>query len=302
MIEKIFMSQRINDYVQLMRADKPIGTLLLLWPTFWGLWLSAGIHQTDGWVFVQLDPYVVIVFVIGVFLMRSAGCVVNDFADRDFDKHVKRTQNRPLTAGRVSTTEALMLFSALVVLALLFVLSLPDAVRWNVLVAAVPALLVAIAYPYMKRFFVTPQLVLGIAFSCGIPMTFLAHGKSIDFGVAILMLANLVWVIAYDTAYGMVDRDDDVAIGIQSSALFFGQKDRHVIGVLQFLTLLLLALVGFYYTLNAYYYVLLLVSSLFFVYQQWLIKDRERESCFAAFLNNAWFGAFIFGAIILGSQ
>ena len=297
-----FNKQRMRDFLQLMRADKPIGTFLLLWPTTWALWLSGGEHLAEGWQFVGVDPHVVLVFLIGVFLMRSAGCVINDFADRDFDKHVERTKNRPLTSGRVTGFQALALFFVLVTMALLLVLTLNQTVRWHVLIAAIPALLVAIAYPFMKRFFVTPQLVLGIAFSFGIPMAFLAHGSGFGLGVVLLMLANVAWVIAYDTAYAMVDRDDDIAIGIQSSALFFGKKDRHIIGILQTLTILILALVGFWYNLNSYFYVLLMTSSVFFVYQQWLIKDRNREACFSAFLNNAWFGGFIFVAILLGSQ
>jgi len=298
----IIDSQRLSDFVQLMRADKPIGTLLLLWPTAWALWLSGGEHTESGWQFIGMNPHVVIVFLLGVFLMRSAGCVINDFADQDFDRHVERTQNRPLTAGRVSSFAALSLFFGLCFLALLLVLTLGETVRTAVLIAAVPAVLIATAYPFMKRFFVTPQLVLGLAFSCGIPMAYLAHGKALDMGVVFLVIANLTWVIAYDTAYAMVDRKDDEKIGILSSARFFGDNDVKIIAVLQALTLLMLALVGGFYDLNRYFYLLLIANSGFFVYQQWLIKERQGSRCFAAFLNNAWFGAGVFVAILLGSQ
>lgn len=302
MKKSLFDQQRLLDYLQLMRVDKPIGSLLLLWPTLWALWLSAGQHQVGAWVFDRIDPHVAIVFVLGVFLMRSAGCVINDFADRNIDLHVERTRQRPLTAGRVTTIETLLLFAFLVMSAFFLVLSLSDVVRWQVLMAAVPALLIVIAYPFMKRFFVTPQLVLGIAFSCGIPMVFLAHGKGLELGVWLLMLANIAWVIAYDTVYAMVDRDDDIKIDIHSTALFFGQKDKQAIALFQALTIMILIITGFYYSLNAYYYALLLFSSLLFVYQQWLIKDREGGLCFVAFLNNSWFGSLILAAIILGSQ
>ncbi len=296
------MKQRIFDYIQLMRADKPIGTLLLLWPTVWALWLSGGEHSTYGWHFVSMNPHVVIVFLLGVFLMRSAGCVINDFADRDFDRHVERTKDRPLTAGRVSSFEALALFAVLSFMAFILVLTLDPSVRIKVLIAAVPALIVAIAYPFMKRFFVTPQLILGIAFSCGIPMAYLAHGQSLEFGVWLLILANLCWVVAYDTAYAIVDIEDDQKIGILSSARFFEANDIKIIGLLQCATLILLFLVGWFYDLNRYYYGLLFANGLFFVYQQWLIKGRDRTACFKAFLNNAWFGGGVFIAIVLGSQ
>ena len=294
--------QRLIDYIQLMRADKPIGTLLLLWPTVWALWLSGGEHSNFGWHFVSMNPQVVLVFLLGVFLMRSAGCVINDFADREVDKHVERTKDRPLTSGRVSVFEALCLFFVLVFAAFVLVLSLNSSVRMNVLLAAVPALLIAMAYPFMKRFFVTPQLVLGFAFSCGIPMAYLAHGQSLELGVWLLVIANIAWVIAYDTAYAMVDREDDERIGILSSARFFASNDIKMVGALQILTMLCLTGVGWFYGLNAYFYLVLLANGLFFVYQQWLIKDRQRSKCFTAFLNNAWFGAGIFVAIIIGSQ
>lgn len=291
---------KLPYYLQLMRLDKPIGTLLLLWPTLWSLWISS-IERTETDTYMSVDPYVVIVFIIGVFLMRSAGCVINDYADRDFDRHVERTKNRPLTSGLVSKSEAIGLFLILAVLSLFIVLSLNNEVRWKVLLMSVPALAVAVAYPYMKRFFVTPQLVLGIAFSFGIPMAYIAQGKGVDFGTILLMLANIAWVIAYDTAYAMVDREDDEKIGIQSSARFFGGNDRLIIGILQLVTIVLLIGVGIFYRLNGSYFFIVLASSLFFVYQQWLLMSQKRENYFKAFLNNSWFGALIFLAILIST-
>jgi len=283
-----------------MRADKPIGTLLLLWPTLWALWLSAGEHSEQGWQFSSVNPHVVLVFLAGVFLMRSAGCVINDYADRDFDQHVERTKDRPLTSGKVTVKETLGLFTVLVLLSLIVVLTLPDSVKWKTLLTAIPALAIAVSYPFTKRFFVTPQLILGFAFSFGIPMAYIAHGQGIELGTVLLVLANIAWVIAYDTAYAMVDRNDDEAVGLLSSARFFGQNDKLAIGALQAATILLLLLTGWFYNLNSYFYFIVLVSCLFFINQQWLIKDRDREKCFQAFLNNAWFGACVFLAILLG--
>ena len=291
-----------RDYLQLMRADKPIGTLLLLWPTAWAIWLSGGEFVSLGWQIGNFDPQVAVVFLVGVFLMRSAGCVINDFADRNFDRHVERTKDRPLTTGRVSVFEALCLFLVLCFLALLLVLSLDEKVRYSVLIAAVPAVLIAIVYPFMKRFFVTPQLVLGIAFSCGIPMAYLAHASPISLGTLWLVLANLAWVIAYDTIYALVDQEDDETLGIFSSARFFGQNVKKIITVLQLLTLSFLVLVGIYYDLNKFYYLILVACSGFFVYQLILIQEQRRDQCFTAFLNNAWFGGGVLLALIIGSQ
>ena len=288
--------------MQLMRADKPIGTLLLLWPTTWALWLSGGEFVSLGWQIGGFDPHVAVVFIAGVFLMRSAGCVINDFADRDFDRHVERTKDRPLTAGRVGVFETLCLFFMLIFLALLLVLTLDNEVRYQVLMAAIPALLIAVAYPFMKRFFVTPQLVLGIAFSCSIPMAYLAHDQPMHWGMLFLVLANLAWVVAYDTIYALVDKKDDEAIGIFSSARFFGNNVIKIIVTLQILTVGFLLLTGIYYSLNAYFYYLLLLCSACFVYQLVLIQDQKRDQCFTAFLNNAWFGGGVLLALLIGSQ
>ena len=277
-----------RDYMQLMRADKPIGTLLLLWPTTWALWLSGGEFVSLGWQIGSFDPHVAVVFIAGVFLMRSSGCVINDFADRDFDRHVERTKDRPLTAGRVGVFETLCLFLMLIFLALLLVLTLDNEVRYQVLMAAIPALLIAVAYPFMKRFFVTPQLVLGIAFSCSIPMAYLAQDQPMNWGMLSLVLANLAWVVAYDTIYALVDKKDDEAIGIFSSARFFGNNVIKIIVTLQILTVGFLLLTGIYYSLNAYFYYLLLLCSACFVYQLVLIQDQKRDQCFTAFVSFAY--------------
>ena len=302
MIKMICHLMPWRDYLQLMRADKPIGTLLLLWPTTWAIWLSGGEFVSSGWQIGSFDPHVAVVFLIGVFLMRSAGCVINDFADRHFDRHVERTKDRPLTAGRVSVFEALCLFFVLCFLALICVLSLDDEVKYWVLIAAVPAVLIAILYPFMKRFFVTPQLVLGIAFSCGIPMAYLAQASPMNLGTLWLVFANLAWVVAYDTIYALVDQDDDETLGIFSSARFFGQQVNKIIAVLQIFTLIFLVLTGIYYSLNQFFYLILIACSGFFVYQLFLIQGRRRDQCFIAFLNNAWFGGGVLLALIIGSQ
>ena len=294
---------KLNDYAQLMRLDKPIGTLLLAWPTLWSLWL-AGLEKGDGaqWINAGIHPSVVIVFLLGVFLMRSAGCVINDFADRDIDKRVDRTQARPLTAGRVTSIEAIALFLVLIFLAFIAVLNLSESVRWTVLLWSIPALLCAIAYPFMKRFFATPQLVLGIAFSFAIPMSYAAYGHGWEMWqpVLLLVLANITWVVAYDTQYAIVDRVDDVKIGVRSTAIFFGNNDVIAVVVLQSLTVLLLILLGLVYSLNQFYYLALSGAAMFFVYQWFLTRNRDQKRCFAAFLNNAWFGAIMWFAVLLG--
>ena len=295
---------KLNDYAQLMRLDKPIGTLLLAWPTLWSLWLAGMQRTTEAtWLNMGIQPLIVVIFLCGVFLMRSAGCVINDFADRDIDKHVDRTQTRPLTSGRVRASEALILFLTLVFCALLLVLSLEEDVRWVVLLWAVPALLCAIAYPFMKRFFATPQLVLGIAFSFAIPMTYAAYGHGWEMWqpVLLLVVANMTWVVAYDTQYAMVDRVDDVKVGVRSTAIFFGKNDVMAVVILQCISLLLLIIVGCFYALNHFYYAVLAVAAMLFIYQFFLIKGRDQKRCFMAFLNNAWFGAMVWFAILLGT-
>ncbi|AMG03180.1 4-hydroxybenzoate octaprenyltransferase [Vibrio mimicus] len=276
---------KARAYWQLMRMDRPIGSLLLLWPTLWALLLAAqGLP----------DVRVLVVFVLGVFLMRSAGCVINDFADRHVDGHVKRTSQRPLPAGLVSAKEALLLFVVLAVTAFLLVLTM------NTLTIQLSfvGILLAFIYPFMKRFTHLPQLVLGLAFSWSIPMAWSAQADALPPQVWVLFLINALWTVAYDTQYAMVDRDDDVKIGIKSTAILFGRWDKRIIGLLQLATLGLLVALGQGLELSTSYYWSLLVAAGLFAYQQHLIRYRERMPCFQAFLNNNYVGMAITAGIL----
>ncbi|MYE14663.1 MAG: 4-hydroxybenzoate octaprenyltransferase [Gammaproteobacteria bacterium] len=276
---------RLAAYVQLMRLDRPVGTLLLLWPTLAALWIAAG--GTPPWPIVAA-------FVAGTFLMRAAGCVVNDMADRDFDPHVTRTANRPLATGRVSRKEAGVLFVVLALLALAVVMTLNTLTR----LLAVAGLLVAVAYPFMKRYTHLPQLVLGVAFSWGIPMAFAAVNESVSTLGWLLFLASLLWIVAYDTEYAMVDRRDDLRAGVKSIAILFGRADRAMIALLQAATLGMLVVVGVNACLRIPWFAALAVAAGLFLYQQHLIRDREEARCFAAFRNNTWVGFALFvGAV-----
>ncbi|WP_325891357.1 4-hydroxybenzoate octaprenyltransferase [Grimontia sp. NTOU-MAR1] len=277
---------KARAYWQLTRMDRPIGSLLLLWPTLWALFLAA-----DG----VPNLHVLIVFVLGVIMMRAAGCVINDFADRNFDGHVKRTQARPLPSGLVTAKEALALFGLLILGAFLLVLTLdPLTIKLSVVAA-----LLASVYPFMKRYTHMPQLVLGMAFSWAIPMAYAAQSGELPPVAWMLFLANVLWTVAYDTLYAMVDRDDDLLVGIKSSAILFGRYDKIAIGILQLVTILLLVLVGYLSGLSQVYYWFLLASSALFVYQQWLARGRERELCFKAFLNNNYVGMLVFIGLAL---
>lgn len=274
------MKQKLVDYAVLMRLHKPVGIWLLLWPTLWGLWFAAG----------GVPPAKVLaIFVLGTVLMRSAGCVVNDFADRAFDPHVERTKDRPIAAGRVAPEEALRLFVVLCLVAFALVTQLNLAT----VLLSLPAAALAVSYPYAKRFHSMPQAHLGLAFSWGIPMAFTALGKPVPWPLCLeLMLANVLWAVAYDTFYAMVDRDDDLRVGVKSSAILFGRHDRLITAVLQVAVLALLAHAG--RGLGAPYFAGLGVAAALAAWQQWLIRDRSRERCFRAFLNNSWFGAAVF--------
>ena len=281
------LKEKLDLYERLMRLDKPIGIMLLLWPTLWALWLSA-----QG----RPDFMVLWVFVLGTVLMRSAGCVINDFADRDFDKHVERTKERPLTAGKVSTREALWLFAGLCVAAFLLVLLLGKPL---VIALSVPALFLAASYPFTKRFFAIPQAYLGIAFGFGIPMAYAAHQGGVPAQAWWLLLANIFWAVAYDTEYAMVDRDDDLKIGIKTSAITFGRFDVAAVMLCYVATLGLIGWIGA--TLNlgwAFYAGLAVAAGIMGVHYTW-IKDRERMPCFKAFLHNNWVGASIFAGIVV---
>jgi len=272
---------KLLAFHRLMRTDKPIGALLLLWPTLWALWVA-----TPG-----VPPlWILSVFVAGVWLMRAAGCVVNDYADRKFDGHVKRTANRPLPSGAVTENEARGLFIILVLLAFALVLTL----NLMTILLSVAALGLAWIYPFMKRYTHLPQVVLGAAFGWSIPMAFAAVSESVPLSCWIMFFANILWAVAYDTEYAMVDRDDDVKIGIKSTAILFGRHDKLIIGILQVMVMAMMAAVGWLNGLGWIYYATVLVAGALFVYQQVLIADRERDACFKAFLNNNYVGLVLF--------
>ena len=280
------LTTRLRDHISLMRLDKPIGIFLLLWPTLWALLVAS-----EG----QPDPKIVLIFILGVIVMRSAGCVINDYADRDIDRHVSRTQNRPLTAGRLSTTEAKLLFILLCVIALYLVLQLN---RLTLLLSVVGVLLAA-SYPFMKRVTHLPQVYLGAAFGWAVPMAFAAQINSVPPIAWLMFTATVLWATAYDTMYAMVDREDDLALGIKSTAILFGDSDRHIIGIIQGMLLVCLLMIGHQAGLGPFYYTGVLVAAGLAVYQQQLIRYREREGCFRAFLNNNWFGAVVFAGMLL---
>lgn len=273
-------------YCRLMRIDKPIGSLLLLWPTYWALWLAGG----------QVPSLkLLVVFTLGVFFMRAAGCVVNDFADRRVDGHVKRTAQRPLPSGAVTEKESKALFVILVLISFGLVLTLNAMTIW----LSVAGLALAWVYPFMKRFTHLPQVVLGMAFGWSIPMAYAAVSESLPLSCWLLFLANICWTVAYDTQYAMVDRDDDLKIGIKSTAILFGRFDKLIIGLLQLATLLLMVWIGYLNQLSGTYYWGILLAGALFIHQQKLIAQRERMPCFQAFLNNNYAGLVLFIGIVL---
>jgi 4-hydroxybenzoate polyprenyltransferase len=275
-----------SRYWRLMRLDKPIGIWLLLWPTLWAVWVAAAGRP---------DPKVFLVMVLGTIVTRSAGCVINDFADRKIDPHVARTASRPLAAGEVTPPEALLLFAALMLIALGLVLTL----NRLALLLAVGGAVVTIVYPFSKRFFSAPQFVLGIAFAWGVPMAFAATLGEVPRLGWLLFLSAVIWVVVYDTQYAMTDRVDDLKVGIRSTAILFGDLDRVFIAGLQLLLLASLVLVGQSAKLGPWYYGGLGAATAFGLYQAWLIKDRDGGLCFRAFLNNAWLGGAVFCGIVL---
>ncbi|EIJ42101.1 4-hydroxybenzoate polyprenyl transferase, proteobacterial [Beggiatoa alba B18LD] len=277
---------RLHDYIKLTRLNRPIGIYLLLWATLWAVWI-AGEGQPNFWI--------TLIFILGVVLMRSAGCVINDFADREIDRHVQRTRDRPLTAGRVSHKEALILFAVLCLLAFLLVLCL----NLKTILLSFGALFFASLYPFTKRYTYLPQVFLGIAFGWGIPMAFTALQNELPFTAWLLFSANLAWTVAYDTQYAMADKADDLKIGVKSSAILFGRWDKVIIALLQSVALLLLIWVGVLHKFNAFFFFGLVIALGLFIYQQILIKDRDPARCFQAFLNNHWAGFAIFFGIFL---
>ncbi|MEX1032878.1 MAG: 4-hydroxybenzoate octaprenyltransferase [Cellvibrionaceae bacterium] len=277
---------RFSAYWQLMRFNRPIGTLLLLWPTLWTLWIAgAGRPGLD----------VVAIFVLGTIVMRAAGCVINDYADRNFDGHVERTRNRPLAIGLIAPWEAIVLFVVLCLIAFgLVLLTNPLTIKLSVAGVAL-----AFCYPFMKRYTHLPQIVLGAAFSWAIPMAYAAETGELPSEVWLIYIANLLWTVVYDTFYAMVDRPDDLKIGIKSTAILFGRNDRLITATLQAMTLLALVLVGLRFELGLYYTGSLVAAGGLFAYQQYLIAYRHRKDCFRAFLNNNWVGMVIFVGIVV---
>ncbi len=281
------LRQRLALYARLVRLDKPIGSLLLLWPTLSALWLAS--NGRPDWSLVAI-------FTVGTVLMRSAGCAINDFADRDFDRHVKRTAERPLTSGRIAAWEAVAVAAVLALLSFLLILPL-NALTLQLSVLAV---IVAGTYPYFKRFFALPQAYLGIAFGFGIPMAYAAVLGTVPAEAWILLLANVFWALAYDTEYAMVDRDDDLRIGIRTSAITFGRFDVLAVMACYAASLLLIGFVGASRGLGPAFFAGLLVAAGIAVYHYTLIRDRDRMRCFAAFRHNNWLGAAVFAGIVLG--
>lgn len=282
-------ANRWTLYFRLMRLDKPVGIYLLLWPTLWAVWIAA--QGKPSW-------WLVLVFTAGVVLMRSAGCVINDYADRHIDNQVERTRERPLTSGQVTEREALILFALLVLCAFLLVLTLNPL---TILLSLGGAFLAA-SYPFMKRYTNLPQAYLGAAFGWAVPMAFAAQTGELDSSLWWLFLATLVWALIYDTMYAMVDREDDLKIGVKSTAILFGAYDRMVVGILQLSMLAVLIVAGRRFELGAYYYASLGMASVLMLYHQWLIRGRDRASCFKAFLHNHWIGLVIFLGIVLDYQ
>jgi 4-hydroxybenzoate polyprenyltransferase len=285
-LNKEQLKDRARQYWLLARFDRPIGTLILLWPALWALWVaSAG----------KPDITVLIVICLGVVLMRAAGCVINDYADREFDPHVARTQQRPIAAGRVTPKEALIVFVLLCLAAFALVWLLNS---YTVMLSFVAAFLAA-SYPFMKRYTQLPQAYLGIAFGWAVPMAFSAQLNSIPAVAWVMYLAVVLWALVYDTMYAMVDKEDDLKIGIKSTAILFGDYDRTIMAILQMIILMLLMAVGQLQQLSWLYYSSVLIAAGFFAYQQRLIFHRDKEKCFKAFLNNNWFGLVIFVGLLL---
>ena len=276
----------MNAYIRLMRLDKPIGSLLLLWPTYWALFLSA-----DGWP----DVDILVIFTLGVFIMRSAGCVINDFADRKIDKHIIRTQGRPLATGEISSNSALVLFGLLLLIALGLVL------QTNILTIKLSliALMLATLYPFTKRWTNLPQLVLGAAFGMSVPMAFSAQTGVIPLTAWLVFIATLVWTLIYDTFYAMADRDEDLKVGVKSTAILFAKYDQIIITLLQILLIIVFVLIGNTFDLGLIYDFSLVVILFFMIYHQLLLKKRQKEEYFKAFLSNNFIGMAVFLGIFL---
>lgn len=280
------LKERLFLYFRLVRLDKPVGIMLLLWPTLTALWLASDGHP---------DWRLVVIYSLGTVLMRSAGCAVNDYADQDFDKHVKRTADRPVTSGKISGNEALAVAGLLAIISFCLVIPLNTLTKQM----SVAALIIAGTYPYFKRFFAIPQAYLGIAFGFGIPMAFASVQNQIPVAAWVLLVANIFWAVAYDTEYAMVDRDDDLKIGIQTSAITFGRFDVLAVMLCYAFSFALITLTGLQYGLGIFFLTGMAVAALFAVYHYTLIRHRERMACFAAFRHNNWLGAVIFAGVVI---
>ena len=280
------IAARLNAYERLIRLDKPIGTLLLLWPTLTALWIAT--EGAPSWAIVGI-------FVLGTLLMRSAGCAINDYADRDFDPHVERTAGRPLARREIAPWEALALAAALALCAFLLIVRL----NLTTILLSLPALAIAVAYPFFKRFFFLPQAFLGIAFSFGIPMAFAAADDRVPFVGWALFVLNMFWVMAYDTEYAMVDRDDDVKLGLNTSAIVFGRYGVLVVMLCYAIYLAGMTYIGGFKGFGPWYYAGVLAASVIALWHYWLIRGRDRKRCFRAFLGNHWFGLAVFAGVVI---
>ncbi len=286
---KVNWKAKLSNYTKLTRFDRPVGWFLVLWPALWSLWLAA-----DGMPRMDL----VVIFILGAIVMRSAGCVINDIADRNIDAHVARTKDRPIVTGKVSVTEAIGVFIVLCLLAFLLVL----ATNTLTMMLSLGALVLACCYPFMKRYTHFPQVVLGAAFACSIPMAFAAQTNSLPHKLWLVYVTVLLWTLVYDTFYAMVDRSDDIRIGVKSTAILFGEQDRAITGILQFMVIVGLLMIGQRFELNTLYFASLIVVAGLFVYQQYLIRYRQRGPCFSAFMNNNWVGFVVFLGVLLGTR
>ncbi len=280
------IATQLRNYGKLMRVDKPIGVYLLLWPTLWALWLSSNGHP---------DQVLFVIFILGVFVMRSAGCVLNDWVDRKIDPYVERTRTRPIASGAVTPTEALVLFAALGLIAIGLALMLNDIARMLAVVGAV----LTIGYPFVKRFVSIPQFILGAAFGWAVPMAFAAQTGELPQLAWLVFGTALIWAVIYDTFYAMCDREDDLKLGVKSTAILFGEVDLFVIAGLQLVMLLALILVGLRAELGVWYYLSVVAAAGLMAYHQWLARDRQPAGCFAAFLHNHFIGAVVFAGILL---
>ena len=285
----IDLKKQFPHYIALMRLERPIGILLLLWPTLWSLWLAA-----EGWP----DWQNLVIFALGCILIRSAGCVINNYADRDIDHHVKRTKNLPLSSGKVNEKETLILFTVLCALAFVLVLL----TNWLTVMLSFGGMALAACYPFMKRYTHLAQIFLGAAFSWSVVMAFAAQRDAVSPQAWLLYTVVVVWTVVYDTFYTMVDRDDDLKIGVKSTAILFADADRVITGSMQAFVIFALVLLGQRFDLGGFYYLGLAAAGGFFVYQQYLIRERQAPACFKAFLNNNWVGFSVFAGIFLHYQ